>query len=166
MNNWGVKSLSHVQLYNPMDCSPPGPSVHGILQARILEWVVIPFSRGSSQPKDQSRISCIAGRYLTGEPTGRPMYNYICVSLLISNAVPIFACVRSSVLLDLISYLYMDDFLLLLHVGLSRSFPICDLVSSWGVASLPPPKTPHPKEVLLAFVVKLFWWYWILLLIC
>ena len=37
---------------NPMDCSPPGFSVHGILQARILEWVAIPFSRGSSQPRD------------------------------------------------------------------------------------------------------------------
>ena len=37
-----------VQLCEPVDCSPPGSSVHGILQARILEWVVIPFSRGSS----------------------------------------------------------------------------------------------------------------------
>ena len=37
-------------LCNPMDCSPPGFSVHGILQARILEWVAIPFSRGSSRP--------------------------------------------------------------------------------------------------------------------
>ena len=39
-------------LCKPMDCSPPGSSVHGILQARILEWVAIPFSRGSSQPRD------------------------------------------------------------------------------------------------------------------
>ena len=44
--------LNHVQLfYNPMDCSPPGSSVHGIFQARILEWVAISFSRGSSQVK-------------------------------------------------------------------------------------------------------------------
>ena len=42
-------------LCNPMDGSPPGSSVHGILQARILEWVAIPFSRGSSQPRDQPR---------------------------------------------------------------------------------------------------------------
>ena len=48
-----VQSLSCVQLFrNPMDCSPPGSSVHGILQARILEWVAISFSRGSSQPRD------------------------------------------------------------------------------------------------------------------
>ena len=39
-------------LCNPVDCSPPGPSVHEILQARILEWVAIPFSRGSSQLRD------------------------------------------------------------------------------------------------------------------
>ena len=43
-------------LYNPMDCGPPGFSVHGILQARILEWIAIPFSRGSSQPRDQTLV--------------------------------------------------------------------------------------------------------------
>ena len=45
-----------------MDCSPPGSSVHGILQARTLEWVDISFSRGSSQPRERTRVSCIAGR--------------------------------------------------------------------------------------------------------
>ena len=44
-----------------MDCSPPGFSVHGILQARILEWLAISFSRGSSQPRDRTQASCIAG---------------------------------------------------------------------------------------------------------
>ena len=52
-------------LDDPMDCSLPGSSVHGILQARILEWVAIPFSRGSFQPKDPTRVSCIAGRFFT-----------------------------------------------------------------------------------------------------
>ena len=47
---------------DPMDCSPPGSPVHGILQARILEWVAIAFSRGSSRPRDQTQVSCIAGR--------------------------------------------------------------------------------------------------------
>ena len=46
-----------------MDCSPPGSSVHGILQARILEWVAIPFSRRSSQPRDWTWVSCIAGGF-------------------------------------------------------------------------------------------------------
>ena len=49
-------------LCDPMDCSLPGSSVHGILQARILEWVAISFSRGSSPPRDQTFISCLAGR--------------------------------------------------------------------------------------------------------
>ena len=48
-----------------MDCSLPGSSVLGILQAWNLEWVVIPFSRGSSQPREWSQVSCIAGRFFT-----------------------------------------------------------------------------------------------------
>ena len=48
-----------------MDCGPPGSSAHGVLQARILEWVTIPFSRGSSQPRDQTWVSCIAGGFFT-----------------------------------------------------------------------------------------------------
>ena len=56
---------SCLTLYNPMDCSPPGSSVHGILQARILEWVAIPFSRGSSQPRDRTQVSHTAGRFFT-----------------------------------------------------------------------------------------------------
>ena len=49
-------------LCDPMDCSPPGSSVHRILQARILEWVAIPFPRGSSWPRDWPPVFCIAGR--------------------------------------------------------------------------------------------------------
>jgi len=46
-------------LCDPMDCRPPGSTILGILQARILQWVAISFSRGSSQPRDQTYISCI-----------------------------------------------------------------------------------------------------------
>ena len=52
-------------LCNPMECSPPGSSVHGILQARILEGVVMPSSRGSSQPRDWTQVSCTADRFFT-----------------------------------------------------------------------------------------------------
>ena len=52
-------------LCDPMDCSPPGSSVHGILEARILEWVAISFSRGSSWPRDWTLVSCIAGGFFT-----------------------------------------------------------------------------------------------------
>jgi len=59
-------------LCDPVDCSPPGSSVPGILQARILEWVAIPFSRGSSRPRDQTMSSALAGRFLLSEPPGSP----------------------------------------------------------------------------------------------
>ena len=52
-------------LCDPMGCIPLGSSIHGILQARILEWVAIPFSRGSSQPRDGTHLSYIAGRFFT-----------------------------------------------------------------------------------------------------
>ena len=52
-------------LCDPTDCSPSGSSVHGILQARTLEWVAIPFSRGSSRPRDRSQVFCTAGRFFT-----------------------------------------------------------------------------------------------------
>ena len=64
-------------LCNLMDCSPPGSSVHGISQARILEWVAIPFSRGSSRPRDQTPVSCLTGRYFTNEPPGKPLWRFI-----------------------------------------------------------------------------------------
>ena len=52
-------------LCNTMACSPPGSSVYGIFQATILEWVAVSFSRGSSQPRDQTQVSCVAGRFFT-----------------------------------------------------------------------------------------------------
>ena len=54
-----LSHFSHVRLCNPMDYSPPGSSVHGLLQAGIVEWVAISFSRGSSCPRDQTLISHI-----------------------------------------------------------------------------------------------------------
>ena len=56
---------SCLTLCDPMDCSLQGSSVHGIFQARVLEWVAISFSRGSSQTRDRIQVSCIAGRCFT-----------------------------------------------------------------------------------------------------
>ena len=56
---------SCLTLCDAMDCSPPGSSVHGISQARIMESVAISFSRGSSRPRDKTQVSCIAGRFFT-----------------------------------------------------------------------------------------------------
>ena len=52
-------------LCHPMDCSPPGSSAHGILQAEILEWVAMPSSRWSPQPRDQTQVSCVVGGFFT-----------------------------------------------------------------------------------------------------
>ena len=59
---WSEVAQSCPTPCGPVDCSPPGSSLHGILQARILEWVAISFSRGSSQPRDRTQVSCIASR--------------------------------------------------------------------------------------------------------
>ena len=56
--HWSLVLTPCLTLFDPMNCSLPGSSVHGILLARILEWVVIPFSRGSSQPRDWIWASC------------------------------------------------------------------------------------------------------------
>ena len=57
---------------NPVDCSLPGSSFHGISQARILEWVAISFSRGSSWPRDQTLTPCSTGGFFTTAPPGKP----------------------------------------------------------------------------------------------
>ena len=59
------KSQSCLALCDPMDCSPPGSSIHGIFWARVLEWVAISFSRGSSRPRGWTKVSFIAGRHFT-----------------------------------------------------------------------------------------------------
>ena len=64
---WKWKLLSPVWLCDPMDCT-----FHGILQARILEWVAFSFSRGSSQPRDWTQVSHFAGRFLPAEPPWKP----------------------------------------------------------------------------------------------
>ena len=63
----GVKSVCMLSrtLVDAMDCNMPGSSVHGILQARILKWVAIPFSGGSSRSREQTWVSCILGRFFT-----------------------------------------------------------------------------------------------------
>ena len=65
---------SHLALCDPADCSQPGTSVRGIFQARILEWVAMPSSRRSSQPRDRSQVSHIAGDSLPAELPGKPQF--------------------------------------------------------------------------------------------
>ena len=72
-----VKSLQSCSTFcNPMGYSPPGSTLHGIFQGRTLEWVAMLFSRGPSQPRDRTHVSCgscIVGGFFTTEPPGKPM---------------------------------------------------------------------------------------------
>ena len=63
-------------------------AVHGVSQAIILEWVVISFSRESSPPRDQTCISCIAGRFFTAEQSGKPITMNMCVQLILKEVLP------------------------------------------------------------------------------
>ena len=64
---------SRLTLCDPMDCSSPDFSVHGILQTSVLEWIAIPFSRGTSQPRDWTLVSCVAGTLFTVWATGKSL---------------------------------------------------------------------------------------------
>ena len=81
----GVQSCS--TLCDPMDCSLPGSSVRGIFQARILEWVAISFSRGSSWPRDRTQVSSTADRRFTVWAT-REAYNQNTVKKCIHRSIP------------------------------------------------------------------------------
>ena len=68
------------------DCRSTGSSVHGILQARILEWVAVPFSRGSSQTRDRTWVSHIVGRFLLSEPLGKTLL-HVCVCVCVVYSI-------------------------------------------------------------------------------
>ena len=77
---------------NTIDCNLPGSSIHGILQARILGWVVMPSSRGSSPPRDRTLVSyssCIVGEFFMAETPGKPPIDICSVQLL--SCVQLFA---------------------------------------------------------------------------
>ena len=89
-----LSHISCVWLCDSMDCSPPVSSVHGILQARILGWVVMPFSRGPSWPRDWTSISCITGRSFTDWATKKALDYFISTtkshSLTLTQPLEIF----------------------------------------------------------------------------
>ena len=79
---------SCLTLCDPKDCSPPDSSVHGILQARGLHWVAIPFPRGSSQLRNQTQVSCIAGNSLPAELPGKPKNTGVGSLILLPGIFP------------------------------------------------------------------------------
>ena len=112
MKKWSEVAQSCPTLCGPMDCSLPGSSVSGVLQAGILEWVAIPFSRRSSQPRDRTWVFRIAGRRFTIWAT-REVHIYVCMCIYIYVYIYIY--------IYKILFLYL---LLLLWV----------FVASWGLS--------------------------------
>ena len=84
----------------PMECKPPDSSVHGVVPARLLEWDIISFSRGSSRPRDQSHGSCISyiiGKFFTSEPPGKlPMYCCFLRASLVAQLVKNLPAMRET----------------------------------------------------------------------
>jgi len=87
---WSEVAQSCLTLCNPMDCSLPGSTVHGVFQARILEWIAISFSRGTSQTRDWTWVSRIVGRCFTVWGTIH-IYNAIFSSVQSLSRVRLFA---------------------------------------------------------------------------
>ena len=100
-----------------MDCSPPGSSVHGILQARILEWVAMPFSRGFSTPRDRTQVSCIAGRSFTIWASREAQTCSINLKYF-QGAFFFFNIKQGESLCDLTIYIYIFFFFLFLNVSI------------------------------------------------
>ena len=138
---WIVKVLvaqSCPTLCDSTHCRPPIPSVHGILQARILEWVAIPFSWGSSQPKDQNQVSGIAGWFSTIWATREA---WIVVSEVVQSCPTLCNPMDCSLPHSSIH-----------GILLARILPwVAISFSGWIVVSTPPPNfvywNPHPQHL-------------------
>ena len=124
-----VKSGSHSVISdscNPMDCSLPGSSVHGILQTRIPEWVDYPFSRGSSWPRNQTGVSCITGRFFTSWAT-REEVIYICQRYSLKSSHPCLLPIskfkvhhNGLIYVYIIKYIYTYIYIFLIHSPIDR----------------------------------------------
>ena len=141
-----LSHFSHVRLFaTPWTiCSPPDSSVHGILQARILEWVVISSSRRSFRPKDRTCFSCMAGGFFTAEPLGKPSIR--------QHTQNIANYAHSPLPMLTVFYLWCSEFLLELDhllpmwLTLSQPFPLL----SRGKTD-----TMFPKALIINHVVRL-----------
>ena len=140
-----------------MDCSPPGSSAHGISQARILEWVAISFTRGSSWPRDQTNISCIAGGLFITAPPGKHLINinpatysddfffifFLQASLIVVWIINSFAWARAYVLSHFSRVqLFVTPWTVACQAPLSMGFSRQEY---WNSLPCPPPEDlPHP----------------------
>ena len=125
MKDWWFSHSVMSNSCDSIDYSLPNSSVHGISQARLLRQVVILFSRGSSQPRDQTWVSCIAGRFFTESPGKHWEIIYTLLLMLLSC----FSCVRLCATLGTVVHQAP------LSMGFSRQ-------EYWGGLSCHPPRDP------------------------
>ena len=116
---------SCLTLCNPMDCSLPVTPIHGILPARVLEWAAIFFSRGSCQPRGQTRVSCSADRPFPSEPPGNSK-NHVLFSMSLYTLLRIFSAIRYG-----IPFLVTSDFVELLNGMKNRQIGTIALSSGY-----------------------------------
>ena len=129
--------FSLVRLCNPMDFSPPGFSVHGILQARILESVAMPSSRGSSWPRDQTCVSCgycTAGKFFTAEPSGKPP-TFLSIPKMPQPVPKSMQCCVFQLIVQDSSQSPFDPLFLLLSPSGFRCLSLTASLDAWGTIS-------------------------------
>ena len=134
-----------------MDCSPPGSSVLVISQVRILEWVAISFSRESSQPRDQTCVSCLADTFFTTEPPGKPMGTYACLYNKISkfSTTCTLLCVQEKKIFEgrRIHCILISKDLMLRTQYWRKEYLNQNSIDSLLISDLPPPPRPTlPKR--------------------
>ena len=134
-------------LCNPMDCSPPGSFIHGILPARVLEWVAISFSRGCSWPRDRTRVSRTAGRCFTLWATREMLTVVPAFSLISKNQstafFKIFHCKIHITVLTMVKSSSIKSFTLLCTICAQDTFYLTKL-KLWTYYVITP-RTPSPS---------------------
>ena len=128
-----------------MDYSPPGSSAHGIFQARILEWVAIHLSRESSQPRTQTWVSCIAGKFFTISATKEAHAVIVCIVLL--SGVSIFYLVSFILYISSIESAIPTLFFLFSSF---LFFPTCYYISKTGYKSF-----LHEFKTSIKYILKI-----------
>ena len=118
VSEWSRSSCQ--TLCDPMDCSLPGSSLHGILQPRVLEWVAISFSTGSSQPRVQTRVSCIPGRRFNLWATRRSLLIIFFILLLFTQSCPTLCNPMDCSMPGFLSFTISQGLLKLLSIELLR----------------------------------------------
>ena len=128
-------------LCDPMNCSPPGSSVPGLLLVRILEWVAVPFPSGSFWPRDQTQVSCLAGRFFTIWATREALLDtyHSSDSLCIFRVLKYLLYREKQLLINVIKVLKLElVFIKYVQNKYAKLLQSCPTVIPWTVACQAP----------------------------